>query len=87
MLILTRKLGETIRIGNEITVTIVEVKGGQIRVGIDAPSDVVVHREEIYQMIREQNIVAAGYSDASDTDKGLSHLWDRLQNPVKEATE
>ncbi len=87
MLILTRKLGETIRIGNEIKVTIVEVKGGQIRVGIDAPSDVVVHREEIYEMIREQNIVAAGYSDSSNQDKSLSYLWNRLRNPVKEKAE
>ena len=52
--------------------------------GIDAPSDVAVHREEIYQVIREQNMIAAGYNDSSDKDKSLSHIWNRLKNPMKE---
>ena len=82
MLILTRKLGETIRIGNEIRVTILEAKGKQIRIGIDAPSDIAVHREEVYQMIKQQNILAAGYDDS--IGKNLSHVWNRLKNQKEE---
>jgi carbon storage regulator len=54
MLILTRRIGETVMIGNDITVTVVGVKGNQIRLGIEAPKDVPVHREEIYVRVREE---------------------------------
>ncbi len=52
MLILTRKVGEALKIGDDITVTVLSVKGHQVRVGIDAPKDVSVHREEIYNRIK-----------------------------------
>ena len=52
MLILTRRVGETLMIGDDITVTVLGVKGNQVRVGVNAPRDVAVHREEIYQRIR-----------------------------------
>ena len=55
MLILTRRVGETV-VGNEVTVTIVGVKGNQIRIGINAPKDVTVHREEIYERIRREQL-------------------------------
>jgi carbon storage regulator len=56
MLILTRRVGETVMIGNEVTVTVLGVKGNQVRVGVNAPKDVAVHREEIYERIkREEN--------------------------------
>ncbi|MEE9351498.1 MAG: carbon storage regulator CsrA [Thiotrichaceae bacterium] len=53
MLILTRRVGETLTIGDDITVTVLSVNGRQARIGIDAPKDVPVHREEIYQRIRD----------------------------------
>ena len=62
MLILTRKLGENIRIGDRIKIIILDVKWGQLKLGIDAPPNVAVHREEIYERIRDENRRAAGIS-------------------------
>lgn len=59
MLILTRKLGEAIRIGDQVTVYFLEVKGKQIRVGIEAPPQIAIHRQEVYESIRQENIRAA----------------------------
>lgn len=56
MLILTRRVGETLMVGDDVTVTVLGVKGNQVRIGVNAPKDVAVHREEIYQRIqREKN--------------------------------
>ena len=55
MLILTRRVGETIKIGDDITVTVLGVKGNQVRVGVGARRDVAVHREEIYDRIQNEN--------------------------------
>jgi carbon storage regulator len=54
MLILTRRVGETVVIGDEITVTVLEVKGNQIRLGIQAPKEIPVHREEVYVRLNEE---------------------------------
>ncbi len=54
MLILTRRVGESLMIGDQITVTILGVKGNQVRVGVSAPKDVAVHREEVYQRIHRK---------------------------------
>lgn len=59
MLVLTRKVGEKIQIGDDITILVMDIKGRQVRVGIQAPPDIKVHREEIYQRIKEENIKAA----------------------------
>ena len=55
MLILTRRVGETVMIGNEVTVTVLGVKGNQVRIGVNAPKDVAVHREEIYERIKRED--------------------------------
>ncbi len=60
MLILTRRVGETVMIGNDITVTVLGVKGNQVRVGVNAPKEVAVHREEIYERIKREEQAAGG---------------------------
>lgn len=57
MLILTRRAGETVMIGSDVTITVLGVKGNQVRIGIDAPKDVAVHREEIFERIQSEKAV------------------------------
>lgn len=54
MLILTRRIGETLMIGDDISVTVLGVKGNQVRIGVNAPKDVAVHREEIFERIKKE---------------------------------
>jgi carbon storage regulator len=56
MLILTRRVGESLMVGDEVTITVLGVKGNQVRIGVNAPKDVGVHREEIYQRIQREKL-------------------------------
>jgi len=72
MLILARRVGESIAIGDDIRITFLDFNGKQLRIGIEAPRQVAVHRGEIYQLIQEQNLHAAA------SDVPLGDLWGRL---------
>lgn len=75
MLVLTRKLGESIAIDDNIKIVVVQIKGKQVRLGIKAPKETKIHREEVYQAIHDQNI------EASKADlSSLSDLTDSLRN-------
>ena len=73
MLILTRKLGERITIGDNIVITLLEIAGSQVKLGIEAPKGISIHRQEIYERIRQQNLRASevNASDLSEADSLL----------------
>ncbi len=77
MLILTRKIGETIAIGENIKVRVVSIKGGHVRIGIEAPVQTPVHREEVFQRIQEANKQAAGMAP-EDLSEVIT-LWEKTK--------
>lgn len=76
MLVLTRKAGESIVIGSQIRITVLEMQGRQIRLGIEAPSEIPVHRGEVYERIREENEQAA--LAGAEELKVLSQAWKKI---------
>jgi len=63
MLVLTRRPGESIIVGQNIVITVIEIKGGQVRIGIDAPREIEVYREEIYEQVRQENLAAVANAE------------------------
>ena len=78
MLILTRKIGEAIAVGDDIKIRLLEIKGGQVKIGVEAPNEVAVHREEVFLRILEENRKAA-----MDTPDNLDSISDLLKKQTK----
>ena len=70
MLILTRRVGESLMIGDEINVTVLGIRGNQVRIGVNAPKEVAVHREEIYERIKQEQTGADAAPAAPATESG-----------------
>ena len=83
MLILTRKIGESIRIGDNITIKIVSMDNKHVKIGIDAPRDVTVNREEIYQKIQNENRAAASQQQSSS----VQNIAELLKGAPKDSGE
>ena len=86
MLVLTRKTGESIRVADGIIFTILECVGGHVKVGITAPPEIPIHREEVYMRIREENLAAASSGQAKLSDL-LDQMPEELRRIVKKPAE
>lgn len=85
MLILTRKLGESITIGDDITVTVLGIKGGQIKIGIKAPPESLIMRDEVSGKIKELNVIASGLG--ADDLASIANSWDGRRENVEVSVE
>lgn len=77
MLVITRKLGERITIGDDIVITLIEIKGSQARIGIEAPREISIHRQEIFDRIRQENLNSSKIHDEDLTR--ATTLWNNMK--------
>jgi carbon storage regulator len=84
MLILTRKLGERLAIGDDICITLLEIKGTLVKLGIEAPRSVEVHRQEVYERIRAENLTS---SEVQSPDVSLAEALLRNNRPLRGTSE
>ena len=82
MLILTRRVGETLMVGDEVTVTVLGVKGNQVRIGVNAPREIAVHREEIYERIKAEQNQAQAQDQDQDQDQAQDQDQDQDQDQI-----
>lgn len=80
MLVLTRRLNQSIKIGDDVEITVIEVRGDQVRLGVTAPREVSVHRKEIYLQIQQENRAAAAQNEPADVDALNDALKKRNQD-------
>jgi carbon storage regulator len=83
MLILTRRVGETLMVGDDVSVTVLGVKGNQVRIGVNAPKEVSVHREEIYQRIQREKMarLEAALHNQTGDNQAISSYMGESENP------
>ncbi len=81
MLILTRRVGETLMVGDEVTVTVLGVKGNQVRIGVNAPRDIAVHREEIYDRIKREQAEAGQDATAEEAGQDATVAGNQTGQP------
>ena len=77
MLVITRRLGESINIGDNIKITVVDIDGKQVKIGIEAPKDIAIFREEVYERIKQENIRAANAS--TDELKKAAQIFKKIK--------